>query len=77
MEVYAQFLMTFFFNPLCLLLSQLVSDPLVSKQSENYTLLGEVPLQSQKHSQNFTLANSCSQRARKVTERGVHRIHLP
>lgn len=74
MEVYAQFLMTFFFNPLCLLLSQLVSDPPVSKQSENYnTLLGEVPLQSQKHSQNFTLAaNSCSQRARKFTERGVH-----
>lgn len=51
MEVYVRFLMTFFFNQLCLILSQLVGDPVESKQSENYTLLGEVPWEGQKHSQ--------------------------
>lgn len=44
------FLVTFSFYQVCLILGQLVLEPLVSKQSENYTLTGEVPLQDQKTS---------------------------
>jgi hypothetical protein len=33
----------FFFNQLCLILNQPVGTPLVSEQSENCTLLGEIP----------------------------------
>lgn len=41
----------FFFNQLRLILSQPVGAPLVSKQSENCTFMGEVLSQGQKHAQ--------------------------
>lgn len=59
-----------FFNQLYLILTQSVGDPQVSKQSENYTFMGEVPLQRQKHAQKTLLWLTAAPReTRKLTER--------
>lgn len=60
--------MIFFFNQLCLILSQPMGAALVSKQSENCTLMGKVPCKARNMPRDFTLINSCSQGARKFTD---------
>ena len=73
--------MTFSFYQVCLILGQLVRDPLVSKQSENFHMVegGKWPYRwgpfagPESKPKDFTVINSRSPRARKFTKRRFHR----